>query len=96
MNDRTAEVEAIREVVGKRIFGAKFVKRDQTVRSGSFRLGVRKDLTGAGSSYDRPSRGNLTVFDMTKREYRTIRIDALLSMTVRGSTIRFVSDIVED
>jgi len=63
------------------IFGCTFTKRDGTVRTGAFRLGVQKDLTGAGSSYDRDDRGHLTVWDMHKGGYRTIRLDSILTVS---------------
>ena len=83
-----AAVAEIRKILGTRIFGAKFTKRDGSTRSGSFRLGVHKDLVGVGLAYDAPARGNLIVWDMTKKAYRTIRLDAVESLTVRGKTIQ--------
>lgn len=80
-------VAEIRKILGSNIFGARFRKRDGTLRTGSFRLGVHKDLTGAGLSYDPAARGNLIVYDMTKRAYRTIRLDAVEELTVRGRAI---------
>jgi len=94
MTDRTDEVREFRRLVGRLIFGATFLKRDGSLRSGSFRLGVQKDLTGAGSAYDRESRGNVTVFDMNKQAYRTIRLDALQSLTVRGHTVDVNTEVL--
>ena len=87
--DQTVDIEYLRSLLGTKIFGATFVKRDGTLRSGSFRLGVRKELTGAGSSYDRFERGNLTVWDMTKKAYRTIRIAALRQISFGGRVVDF-------
>ena len=75
-----------RDLIGNSIFGAKFIKRDGTLRTGSFRVHVKKNLTGAGSSYDRDARRNLTVYDMVKEAYRTIRLDSVIELTVKGET----------
>lgn len=84
----TAEmVSELRSILGNQIFGAQFVRRDGTLRSGSFRLGVERDLTGAGQAYDTAARGNLIVWDMTKGAYRTIRLGSLVSISCHGVTI---------
>lgn len=86
MNTNTTTSE-VRAMIGGRIFGATFVKRDGTVRTGAFRFGVRHELKGVGMRYDAAERRNLVVFDMRKREYRTIRLESLVSLRVRGTTI---------
>lgn len=87
MHDETTEIiDELYDLLGNRVFGAVFTKRDGTRRTGSFRLGVKRHLTGVGSSYDRKSRGHLTVFDMNRQGYRTIRLDSLESITVGGDT----------
>ena len=87
MNDFTEQVQNFRALVGAGIFGCTFEKRNGDMRSGSFRFGVQKDLTGAGSSYDRDARGNITVYDMNKEGYRTIRLESIKTITVRGVTV---------
>ena len=87
--DHTEEVEDLRSLLGNQIFGATFEKRDGTMRTGAFRLKVSKDITGTGSSYDRFARGNMTVWDMEKGAYRTIRIEALQELRCHGTTINF-------
>ena len=87
--DQTIDVQYLRKVLGTQVFGAVFTKVDGTVRTGSFRLAVQKNLTGQGSSYDRDARGNLTVWDMTKRAYRTIRLASLLRLRFKGREIVF-------
>ena len=96
MTDYTEVTKAVREFIGDgQIFGCEFEKRDGTIRTGSFRLGVRKDLKGVGAAYDRDARGNLTVFDMTKQAYRTIRLDSVIAIRAHGTTIT-ASNIVDD
>lgn len=81
----------IRRLLGSRIFGATFEKSDGSIRTGSFRLGVRKEVDGAGISYDPASVGNLIVFDMRLGAYRTIRLESVRSLRVRGRTINLGS-----
>ena len=86
--DLTSETRELKALLGGQVFGAKFTKRDGTVRSGSFRLGVRSHLQGGEKSYDTDARGHLTVFDMTKRAYRTIRVESLIEVNAHGTTWR--------
>lgn len=102
----------LRDFIGKGgVFGAKFIKSDGTVRSGSFRLGVQKYVKGmrsateetdvergvsAGDGQTTPTErvdpadhGNIVVFDMNKMGYRTIKVERLISITVRGETYTF-------
>jgi hypothetical protein len=74
----------LREIVGNRIFGATFRRADGSLRSGTFRLGVRKGLSGAGLSYDPGKRGNVIVWDMRLGGYRTIKLNRLVSLRCRG------------
>lgn len=81
------ETKGIRQALGDKFFGATFEKRDGTLRHGTFRLGVRRDLKGVGMAYDTNERGNLIVWDVQKKAYRTIRLEALISIRVRGREI---------
>jgi predicted DNA-binding transcriptional regulator YafY len=40
-------------------------------------------------AYDPESRGNLVVYDMAKQGYRTIKLDRLQSVRVRGREVTF-------
>lgn len=84
--------ETIRSLAGGTIFSATFTKRsDGSLRKMRCRLKVRKDVTGAGMAYDPVSKGLLPVYDMAKRGYRMIPLDALKSLTIRGETYSFKS-----
>lgn len=64
-----------------RIFGATFIKRsDGSVRKGSFRLGVRKYLSGGELKYNPKDYDLISVFDMNKRGYRMIPLDAVMEL----------------
>lgn len=86
----TEMVRAARSLIGRsRIFGAEFIKADGSVRTGSFRLGVKKGLAPGrpGMSYNPESRGNLVVYDMNKQGYRTIKLQRLRKLTIQGHVI---------
>ena len=69
---------------GGLIFGVKFVKRsDGSVRSGSFRTGVRKNIKG-NPRYNPKSHSIFRVYDM-KKGYRSIPLEGILSITLNGA-----------
>ena len=69
------------------IFGCKFIKRDGTVRTGSFRLGVKRGITGAGPRYNTDEYGNIIVWDMNHGGYRTIALRRVIHFTIRGRRV---------
>jgi len=77
---------AIRELLGDKIFGVKFIKKNGELRSMQARLGVAKNLTGGGLKYNPDDRNNLIVYDMNKKGYRTIKVDAIQELTCKGKT----------
>ena len=69
---------------GGLIFGARFVKRsDGSVRSGSFRTGVSKNIKG-NPRYNPKSHSIFRVYDM-KKGYRSIPLEGILSITLNGT-----------
>jgi hypothetical protein len=60
-----------------KIFSLEFTKRDGTTRKMTCRLGVKKGLNGKGKRYNDQDKGIITVFDMSKRQYRSIRLDSI-------------------
>lgn len=83
--ERTRE---IKRLLGRaRVFGACFTKRNGEIRTGSFRLGVARGLTGQGPKYDTESYGNIIVWDMNKGGYRTIPLHRVHYFTIRGRRI---------
>lgn len=73
-------VDEFRQVVGNKIFSALFVKKNGEIRKIVARLGVKKYLKGGELTYDASSHNNLIVFDLEKKEYRTIKFDNLLEI----------------
>lgn len=71
-------------VSGGKIARVTFIKRsDGQERKMLCRTGVRKGITGKGSSYDPESKGLLTVFDMEKLGYRTIPAENVVEVVAR-------------
>lgn len=73
-------VDEFREVVGGKIFSAKFVKQNGEIRHMTARLGVKSALKGGELSYNPSERNNLIVYDLEKKQYRTIKFDNLLEI----------------
>ena len=73
---------SIKSLVGNKFFTVSFIKKDGTLRKMNARLGVKKHLKGGVSKYDIDHL--LTVFDMVKREYRTINLETITSLVFKG------------
>ena len=74
-------------VKGGRIFGVSFIKRTTgELRTMSCRLGVKKFLKGGKLAYSPAEKQLLTVFDMSKKAYRCIPLDAVQSISAGGQT----------
>ncbi len=81
-------VAEVKRLLGEaRIFGCRFTKRDGSKRTGSFRLKVKRGLTGAGPRYDTDAYGNIVVWDMNKGGYRTIALRRVDYFTVQGRRV---------
>jgi hypothetical protein len=56
-------------------------KEDGSLRTGSYRLGVKKNLTGKGLKYNPADYGLIPVYDMNKN-YRMIWEDGIQQVTI--------------
>jgi len=74
-----------------RIFSVYFQKMDGTMRNMVCRRGVTRHLRGGELPYDARSRLLLTVFDVSKHEYRNVNLASVVSFKVSGETF-VVSD----
>jgi hypothetical protein len=82
--------ELKRLVANGKIFSVVFVKRtDGTERKMICRTGVRKGVTGRGSTYDPESKNLLTVFDMEKEAFRTIPAEGVVEVRARKRHLKF-------
>lgn len=80
----TTRDELLALVSDGKVFAAEFIKRDNSIRTMQCRLGVAKHLKGGTKAFDDAAKGILTVFDMKATGYRSIRIEALVALTIKG------------
>lgn len=70
--------EDIRAAVGGKFFHVKFIKRTNgELRAMRCRIDVSKYVSGVGAKYNFSSKGLLSVYDMDKRGYRAVPLDAI-------------------
>jgi hypothetical protein len=75
-----------KELRGK-FFSATFIKKDGSVRKINCRLGVIKALRGGELRYNAEAANNLIVWDLQKKEFRTIPLDKLITLRYNGKEI---------
>lgn len=79
--------KTIRELAGSTIFSVRFRKRTTgEMRDMLCRLKVTKDLSGEGRKYDALAKSLLVVYDVQKKGYRSIPLDSIQIIKVRGET----------
>jgi hypothetical protein len=86
---RITKLEAVDVILGTkgRVFTVLFTKRTTGQdRLMNCRLGVKKFLTGKGLRFDPNERALLPVWDMQKRAYRMISMDAVKMVKANGLT----------
>lgn len=70
-----------------KIFTVTFIKRTTNeVRVMNCRLGVVKHLKGGELAYDPASHKLINVYDMLKKQYRSIAIEGIQQLTINGET----------
>ena len=67
-----------------RFFSAIFIKKDGTLRTMNCRLGVKKYLKGGDLTYNPSERGYLIVLDVDKQAYRTINLETISNISMKG------------
>ena len=78
--------ELIKETNG-RIFSSTFIKKDNTIRTLTARLGKRyKSKTGKEAPYKASNYNLLPVYDMSKKAFRMLNFNTLLTLTINKST----------
>lgn len=71
--------ELIKASKGK-IFTARNIKKDGTVRAMNGRLNVRKGVKGVGMKYNPDDYNMITIFDMKRQEFRTLNLDTVYQL----------------
>lgn len=69
---------------GTTMFDVVFQKKDGTLRRMNAMKGVKKHLQGGTLKYNPKERGYVIVFDIKKQGYRTINLNTLRSLRLRG------------
>jgi hypothetical protein len=81
--------EKIIELVGNKFFTISFIKKDGTLRKMNARLGVIKHLKGGKKSYNPDDFNYLTVFDLGKKQYRTVNLNTVKEVKANKETLTF-------
>jgi hypothetical protein len=82
-------LDAIRNSKGK-IFSVIFIKRtDKSLRKMVCRTGVKKHLKGGKSPYNFSDKDLISVFDVQKKDYRTIDINSLVEVKINKEVYTF-------
>tara|TARA_X000001382_G_C3015166_1_gene129827 strand:- start:30 stop:302 length:273 start_codon:yes stop_codon:yes gene_type:complete len=76
--------EILDKVSNGKVFSAKFVKKDGSIRTMNCRTGVVKHVTGKGRNFDPITANLIPVFDMNKNGYRFISFDRLNWIKIGG------------
>lgn len=75
---------------GGKIITVEFIKRTTgEKRVMNCRLGVKSKLRGGEPKYDAKAKGLVVVYDMRAGDYRSIPLDAVLSVTSEGERTVF-------
>jgi len=74
----------------RRIIGGVFMKKNSSERKMAFRLEVKKYLAGGENNVERLDRSYLTVFDMNKKQYRTINTRTLKEVVINGTKYEII------
>jgi len=92
MNTITTEEakELIKETNG-RIFSSTFIKKDQTIRTLTARLGKKyKSKTGRKAPYKAQNYNLLPVYDMRIKDFRTLNFNTLLTLTINKNKYKII------
>lgn len=81
--------QKIIELVGNKFFTISFIKKDGTLRKMNARLGVTKHLKGGKKSYNPDDFNYLTVFDLAKKQYRTVNLNTVKEVKANKETLTF-------
>lgn len=72
--------ELLKKKLGGKIFTVVFTKKDGTQRRLNGRLGVTKHLRGGNKRFSDVDYNLITVFDLQKKAYRSVKLDKVLSL----------------
>ena len=80
---------------GGKIFSLTYSRADKSLGYDKFRFGVKSHLKGGSLKYDPIKAKNLVLFNMTKKQYRTIKFERIISAHINGKEYKFFNDTFE-
>lgn len=86
---RTKLHDFLNQTNGK-IFTATFMKKDGSMRDLNCRKGVHQFLKGGANLAIKPSNGLVVVYDMQKRDYRSLNLDTVQRVKFKGELYSIV------
>lgn len=81
----------LRAKAGNTIFKVGFYKKDGSYRELKGRFGVGKGVNGNGMHYDPIERGMFTLYDVENGGFRTITVDNIRELSIRGKKYLFTT-----
>ncbi len=90
------QADALINAANGQFFAATFTKKDGSIRTGQFRTGVAKHVSGAGQKYDPKDYGLRGVWESGNKEghtgpdaYRNINLETLTLLKIGGLEYQF-------
>jgi len=80
-------IQEIRTKADGTFFSVHFIKKNGELRKMVARLNVTKDLKGVGKAYNDDDYGILTVRDVQKQAYRSIKVDKITFLQIKGEQL---------
>ena len=99
MNITTDQAKELIKETNGLIFSSTFIKKDNTIRTLTARTGKKyKSKTGRKAPYKASNYNLLPVYDMTKKAFRMLNFNTLLTLTINKNkyTIEQVSHFCTD
>ena len=78
-----------------KIIGLGFFKKDGTFRTGAFRRGVGKGITGGGLKFNPKEHDLITLYDMNAKGYRNVPLDSVTFIKGLGKTWKIIPIVDE-
>ena len=87
MNITTDKAKELIKETNGRIFSSTFIKKDNTIRTLTARTGKKyKSKTGKAAPYKAKEFNLLPVYDMSKKAFRMLNFNTLLTLTINKNT----------
>jgi hypothetical protein len=88
--------ELLEKTKDGKIFSLTYSRADKSLGADRFRFGVKSYLKGGSLKYDPIKAKNLVLFNMSKKQYRTIKFERIISAKIDGVEYKFFNDTFAD